>query len=473
MALFINNELNGLSNFEIAANKLGFKQELKQHEALLKTFQLAGYFKPENIWIDLNRIGKINNIEETFKEIVQVIRLSNADEDDPTLFDANAMSKNLFNSNSFDIQDSMDMILYIAQHAFNRKPGQERNELIAQNWMIKYKSLYMEQAKCLGLIDRKSPKRNIYDFAWIAGASRTSLLKRIIDFNFCLKNYSLKIVGGVIILAGHRELWADFDKINPLFREELLKKFKLNESVDNIQVFDNNNNLSEGKEYIIDLAKRFDIKLNESAPLIEYKTKSECPSGRFLNRVYANYAADEDKKLTETIMAKNLIEIDLKNKLSVTYIDTKACEGTRPTTATTARDAIEECIKLIESDQRFSNRKELTILFESSNPYIERQMLTSQQEADKFIKTRGLDDKGYKILIEGVGCAYNHDNVSLIHSEFGALVAEKWKLATSYENKNLKRNINELLYQTRNNDMEVPNKLESYCKTKINSNNLS
>ena len=66
-----------LSNFQIAANKLGFKAELRQNEALLKNFHIAGYFKPQNVWSDLNRIGQIKNIETTFYETLKVIFSTN------------------------------------------------------------------------------------------------------------------------------------------------------------------------------------------------------------------------------------------------------------------------------------------------------------------------------------------------------------------------------------------------------------
>jgi hypothetical protein len=445
-----------LSNFEVAANKLGFNAQ--QHEALLKKFQLAGYFKAENIWCDLNRIGKIKNIEKSFKDVYQVIQDSYADQDDPAKFNAKLMCKNLFNSRNIDVEDSMDLIVYMAQHAFNRKPGQERNELISLDWMVKYKSFYLEQAKILGLIDRKNPQRKEYDFAWIAGANRLIFLTRIIDFNFNLTNYNLKIPGGIMLLAGNRELWANLDGIHPKLHDELLNVFKLNENVDKISLLKDDFNLSlnEGKDYVLYLARKFNVNLNPEIPLIQYSTIEECPPGRFLNRLYPNYNSEENK-LTETLMAKDLIETDLKSKFFVSYIDTKAFKNSRPTTATTARDATEECISLIMNDKSLNDKKEFIILFESNNPHIERQMLTSQQEADDVIKSKGLDKKGYKIIIEGVGCACQNEDVSSIHSEFGALVAEKWKLAISNENKKPKRNYKDLLYQSRDNSSYVGN----------------
>ena len=448
-----------LSNFEIAANRLGFKAE--QHEALLKKFQVAGYFKADNIWSDLNRIGKIKNIEKCFKEIYRVIQDSNADQDDPEKFKARLMCKNLFNSKNLDTQDSMDLIVYMAQHAFNRKPGQERNEIMAQDWMIKHKSYYLEQAKILGLIDRKNPQRKEYDFAWLAGAGRSMFLTRIIDFNFNLTNFNLRILGGIMLLAGNRELWANLDGMNPQLHNEMLKTFKLNENVDKIPILkdddDVNLSLNEGKDYIMSLAKKFNVNLNPEIPLIQYNIIEDCPPGRFSGRIYPNYHINEETKLTETIMAKDLIENDLKHKFLVSYIDTKTFKNSRPTTATTARDATEECINLMMNDKILKDKKEIIVLFESNNPHIERQMLTSQQEADNVIKLKGLDKKGYKIIIEGVGCACKHEDVSSIHSEFGALVAEKWKLAISYENKKPKRDYKDLLYQSRDNSSCVGN----------------
>ena len=48
------------------------------------------------------------------------------------------MRKNLFKSDTIDLQDALDLLLYIAQHAFTREVGQERYELVSQDWIHTY-----------------------------------------------------------------------------------------------------------------------------------------------------------------------------------------------------------------------------------------------------------------------------------------------------------------------------------------------
>ena len=71
--------------------------------------------------------------------------------------------------------------------------------------------------------------------------------------------------------------------------------------------------IAEGREYMQGLAARYNIRLNESSPFIQYKTKEECPPGYFPGRVYPNYAGGENRKLTETLMSQDLLATYLLN----------------------------------------------------------------------------------------------------------------------------------------------------------------
>lgn len=452
------------SKYELAAEKLGFNgctygnikiDAETQQEALLKQFQIAGYFQANKIWQDLNCIGGLINIESVFKEVYKVIKASNADQNEPYKFDASYMRKNLFNLTCMDLQDCMDLILYIGQHGFNRKQGQERNELSTHDWIHKHRQYYIEQAKQLGLIERHCPKLKKYDFAWIAGASRVGCLARIIDYDHILRSNRIYISGKEYILAGNRELWASFDGIDNNLHRNLLFAFhndvKLDDLIEKEGDHDQIDSINEAKEYMLALAERYNIKLNTNEPLIEYKTKDECPKGRFPYRVYPNYDQNESLKLTETLMCDDLLKIDLKGKLNNRFeiIDTQTIDC-RPTTATTVIDATKSCIDFIKLHQdKYKNQKVFNILFQSNNPYIERQALTAQLEAIKVLKSYGLD---YKFIIEGIGFAGDYEDVQAIHSEFGALITEKWKLATHKESTILKRDLKDLLFQTRNNN---------------------
>ncbi len=182
------------SVFELAANRLGFNGYKKidktinaaQHqEALLKQLQIAGYFQPKNLWNTINHLG-VKDPTATFTKIYSAVKKSKADQSDPSKFNAQILRKDLGKGTELDEQDTMDFILYTAQNAFGRKPGQERNELAAQDWMNTHKTDYFAAAATLRLIDREIPAQKEYEEAWIAGASRIGVLARIIDYHYTL-----------------------------------------------------------------------------------------------------------------------------------------------------------------------------------------------------------------------------------------------------------------------------------------------
>ncbi len=48
------------------------------------------------------------------------------------------MSKKFFKSDNIDLQNALDLILYIGQHGFTREIGQERYELVSHDWINNY-----------------------------------------------------------------------------------------------------------------------------------------------------------------------------------------------------------------------------------------------------------------------------------------------------------------------------------------------
>lgn len=303
----------------------------QQQEALLRIFQLAGYFNLANIWHDLNCIGHIENIDKVFDEISFVVKYSKADQSDPRKFNASYMRRNLFKSNTIDLQDALDLILYIAQHAFARQIGQERYELVSSDWLNHYADYYLEIARLLRLIDRENPTLNEYDGCWIAGAARMSLAQRIIDYNYYIYSKNIKIKGETLVLAGERELWANIDGMSPQMSEKLLEASQKNTDIDTIHfpssVNDGFIRTTEGKAYMKHLAGFYNIKLNSSEPFIQYTSKDECPPGRFPNRIYANYDDTnyETLQLTETLSAKDLLRTYSNNNINtINIIDTIA-----------------------------------------------------------------------------------------------------------------------------------------------------
>ena len=183
-------------------------------EALLKQLQIAGYFQPTNLWKAIIGLG-VKDPVAAFNQIYPAIKKSHADQSDPSKFNAKILRKNLGKGTELDEQDTMDLLFYLAQNAFGRKSGQERNELSSQDWMKKYEEIYLSNAKLLRLIDREVPELQSYDAALIAGASRIGVIARIVDYHNIISKYSIKVSGETAILAGSRELWANIDGIIP------------------------------------------------------------------------------------------------------------------------------------------------------------------------------------------------------------------------------------------------------------------
>lgn len=458
------------SNFELAASKLGFIGYRKidrdisaanHQEALLKQLQVAGYFQPDILWHSINRLG-FTDPAAVFKHIYPAVKKSKADQSDPSKFNAKILRKNLGKGSLLDEQDLRDLILDMSQNAFSRVAGQERNELSSKAWMSTYEREYLGNAATLRLIDREPPEQQLYDLGWIAGASRPGVLARIIDYRNILEKYNIKIIGGTSVLAGARPLWANIDGITPIVLQKLVGAWHTRTDLDSLDISlpvgDDQARIAEGREYMLSLAAKNHIRLNSLSPFIQYKTKEESPSGYFPGRVYPNYAEGETRKLTETLMSQDLVSIYLVDQSTpVAIVDTQAIQHQRPTTMSTARDASKNLAQRIMAGE-YGSKKHFVVLFQTNNPYIERQTIAAQREASKIFKEFKLAEKGYTIKVEGVGFKCKQD-VTTIHSELAALVAEKWKSASESELEHgvlPKRKIESLLYQTRDNSATVP-----------------
>jgi hypothetical protein len=218
-------------------------------------------------------------------------------------------------------------------------------------------------------------------------------------------------------------------------------------------VGENSEILENGKLYALYLAQLNEIKLNSDEPFIVYHRLSDCPNGRFPGRTYPNYQKGEDKKLTESLIAQDLLKnypIYDGEGLKVEIIDSLSSPGgLRPTTASTARDATENLVmRILKGD--FGETKKFKILAQTNQPYIERQTISTQTEATKVFEKHGLLLKGYEIEVEGVGFGCKQD-VPTVSSEFAAMLSERWKKATASTDTHSSRSINQLQYQSRDN----------------------
>jgi hypothetical protein len=253
------------------------------------------------------------------------------------------------------------------------------------------------------------------------------MLSRVIDFEYVIKQYKIKIIGKTYILAGGRQLSPILDSINPKLHDKIKKNRGRNLDLIDTKKYAAST-IEEGIEQLLKLAQKNDIKLASDYSFFKQ-------GGNLL----PNYSKGEDRKLTETLAAKDILqELNIKN---IDIIDKEKQGLKRPTTSSTVKDAIYSFIKKI-GDGEFKDKKEFVILLQTNNPYVERQTLVAQREVNKALIKSKLLDAGYKIIIEGIGSSCNED-IKVINSELGALVAEKWINVSDREDNSY------LLYQTR------------------------
>lgn len=460
------NASQGISPFSKACIKLGLAgkeieieqdgqtslirvSEVEAEEALLRIFQMAGYFKPDNLWKDIYYMGDVNDPKAFYASVVEYVQKSGADQDDPGQFNAKFLRKNLFKNTNISTEEAADWIVYLSQNAFGRKNGAEPSEVPSEPWMEKYKDQFFNSAKKLGLIDRTLPAHKDYDLAWISGGPRLDFTTRTIDYIQLLKSDKIRVLGDTLALTGERPIWAEIDAISPSTKEKLNNAIKDSTNIDSLDFIVSNSEeeQEEGKDYILLLAGKNCIKLDGDQPFFSCLDSRDCPNGYLPNRTYPNYSPKETRKLTESLMATDILNNYASgNKSGIKLVSINLCkDNLRPTTETTVKDATNWLIERIKTGV-FEEKTSLKILLQTNNPSIERQTLTAQMVVDNELeeaKKAGLDKK-YTIKIDGVGLK-NKNDVKFVDSELAALIATKYKYAGIKSSKEL----SSLLYQNR------------------------
>ncbi|OEY86890.1 hypothetical protein BIY23_00040 [Wolbachia pipientis] len=445
------------SKFELASNELSLNKP--QQEALLNVFYLSGYFNADKLWHDISSFDKTGHPEMVFRSVVKSLNAAGVDKNryNPAL-----LRKNLFKEEveNMGVQDIKAWILYVTQNLFKREIGQERYELTAESSINQnqHTNEYIKAAEAFNMLNEVLHKKQAYDEAWITGASRKGLIKRIIYYNELAEK--VKIKHDTIILTGDRPLWVEIDGLDTVTKGELQKE-KPDVDILNLTPRDTH----DGKEYMLKLASDNKVTLNEKK-FIKYEQSQECPLGLYPGRTYLNYKDIGGKKITEAIMAQ-----DLANKLinkKVIIIDASHKDKKRRVdTVSTGRSAGEFLIKKI-FQKEFADQKNFSILLISNNPYIERQEIAIQREINKLLKDNALNKENYVITIEGVGAASSQKNIAVILPELAALITEKYKsnIAEKYTRE-------ELMYQTRKPNstyitaptIEKPSIMENICQS--------
>ena len=409
----------------------GFSNQESQL-ALLNIFNCAGYFSDQNIWqaINLMEFGE-NGKKETnnwqagelktflsLKKTLDEARIKN-------IFNAEYFLQNAFNDkNIFDAEDVQDFLLYIGQTAFGRENGQERCDLVEHDWMTIYKDEYFTNAAILGFINEKKPHHKKYDESWIQGGARIRMIARI-NYLKDIQNNNIE-TGIVRILTGERELSIELDSIS--------------------------DDVAEIKNFILNLAAENNVKYDASHPFIKKNFGGVIKT--CLNNI-------DGHGVTETMMVKKIYR-EVFGKEIINVVDSSAVEKIgRPTTQKNARDIIEGDLLLRIKNGDFSKDVLIKIMIISNQPYCNRQVGTIDRTTFEVLNEKlsnGEINHKYQMIFDGVGEA-SKSTVTQVHSVLGALISEDFLHAISNDQNKRKRDINNLMFASRHNDitLKLPN----------------
>jgi hypothetical protein len=370
-------------NSRIIGYGTNFQEKLTDNQvqkAFLENLHIAGYFNEEEVKQAVNLIRREHhNAHDSFAKIMEILHDCGASKKDSHKFNAEILFESFAkNSRFLNEIDLKNIIIFLARKAFGRKKGQERNELQQQLWAEIYRHLYLENAKKLGLILEEKPSLEKYHETWIQGAAyprmkaRTIYAKKLRD-----EGYDL---GVIRLLSGERELWLEIDDLS--------------------------------KDEIFAIAKRNNI------AVVGFEERMVNNSVR----TYGKYAENEHKKITEGVIAREIyLEVfGVVNDELVIDAAMHKNEVRATTASVTASFVHEKFAQKIIND--FVSEKELNILIVTNQPYVERQTLTNKRAA--LGELRKLNIKK-NINFYGVGASCT-SSIAEIHSEFGALVSEKY-----------------------------------------------
>lgn len=427
-----------MSKLDRVLNNLGNKSKIitnqnsvtkfsssKVHQAIIENIYFAGYFKESLLWqtinlIGFNKLGQKSHqgwtefpllafllLRRTVKKSLKQTTAGNFS------LKASYLLKNLFNENIFDLEDIEDFLVYlICQNAFARIPSQERSEIVTQNWMDVHQKQYLENAATIGLVNEVQPKFSNYDETWVMGAGRYCTMTRIRHLK---KLQDIGIDTGTIrLLSGNRELWLEIDNIG--------------------------SDMDEAKNYLLHLAKKNNIKIDQQQPFIVRNVVGN-------TRTYLNYDASETKKLTETMMMRSIYN-DVFGVDAFSVIDDDDNKNYRPTTESTVENITKNIFKNRLEKGDLKNKSKILVMIVSSQPYCERQRLTTKRVVDKILK----EQVSKKIVFDAVAEKSNH-KIAKIHSEFSALIAEQFWQHVRNCKKSRKRSPQRMIFSPRYNDI--------------------
>jgi len=353
------------------------------------------------------------------------------------------------NLNHLSKDDWQDLVHTLAQNAFGRAVGQERNEMKSANWAqdVDLKKQYFENARKLDMTEKSLPEfqGKKVDFVAINGASRPGMLSRF----DCLLNYlkndlkqeeaELLRDAKFVVLSGEREAWAEIDGFGKNAAEKT----------------------QEGKKYLLELSKKKGIELVEGEEFISYKNADEVPPGRIKDRTYLNYKDTSGPKIKEADIAKEMLEIEFNQELSATLEKKLATPNykisfgislsdelgatTRSNTIDTAK-AFAPLVSGLDKEKQEAGSMNVNILSVAENPHGSRMATALARTLNESLP------KGREVRINLLGNELNSEsfNPQILHSSLASLVSEKLQTVNTKKTQGkIKRDPNQMSFQNR------------------------
>ncbi len=414
---------SGMSKLKNVLESFGFAKE-EQQIAFLENLVLAGYFEDKKLWQMVHLINFDQNGQKSHfasgdeAEAFEALKKVCSDSKDPNR-STKYLLEHLFESDNFDPQDVEDMVLHLGQSAFARVYNQERSELQPLNLKDSVREDYLKNAATLGLVEQINPVATKFDETWIQGAARCRMKSRL---EYCLSLRENIDLGVIKFRTGDRELWLEIDKMP----EE---------------------SFEETKAFFLELAECNFIAVD---PENQFEKRSN-------GRTYLKYAEGETRKITEDLAAQFLLDQCSDNKIE-NIVDSKVLERrSRPDTESGANASYDDFVKAAH----FPSDRKPAVLIVSNQPYCLRQLEAVQSA---IAKKSGKEDC-FELEVAG---EKSSADVTAIHSEFGALIAELYLKKVRQFPAERKRSLNQMTYSERlKTDLEIGETFSHHPTTKI------
>lgn len=348
----------------------------KEHAtALFSYLDLAGYLSPELlekavIYLSAAKPFSCSN-EKVIAHLKDVYHRAHRDES----FNLEWFFDHFCNTPDFQVDDIIDLIVFLQQTAFDRQFGVERDKLQAKPWLEHYSDLFKSLTTSLGIVTPLPPAHEAYCGTGIMGAASVRVNTRIQYFNSLHQN-----CGEVWALSGNRELSQGLDE----------------------------------EQIMIEVAQA----VNKPVHFVEKGTG--VAKRTFLDGI------------TETMMVNYLIKKMCTGK-NVSVVNSSVEEGHwRATTAQSAKDVAQILIKKIQ-DGDISEGREGTYHFMiiAEQPYAGRMAKQVQRAFNTELVSKNLASS-IKVIVEGAGAGISEaelNNIGVLtrmNSELGSLMAERF-----------------------------------------------